>query len=320
MRDPSVSAGRGVALEALGRHREADASFADCFARADGLPASTRARLAWAYGFAISGRDADKARAAFDESLRHDPHNFQALYGRAMLAMSQGKNSEAIRGFEQALAVDPGRIEARRYRAIVLARQGQWERATQEVNWCLEQEPRSAATLYAAACVVARAFDNSGTSSSQARRSICSSVPWSRARIRRKPTKIPTSPRSVVSPGFSIWSARPGAVAATNQNRELMCPHRRARSMAKSTSSRQWKKPSQKLCPCPLASISVTESAAPAARYRATNAAEFSLSGTTLSSSPWMKNAGTRCFASTPTRSIGLNSASRALSCSAASP
>jgi eukaryotic-like serine/threonine-protein kinase len=162
--EPSVSAGRGVALEALGRHREADASFADCFARADGLPASTRARLAWAYGFAIFGRDADKARAAFNESLHYAPHNFQALYGGAMLAMSEGKNREAIREFEEALAVDPGRIEARRYRAIALARQGQWERATQDVNWCLEQEPRSAATLYAAACVVSRAFGNSGTS------------------------------------------------------------------------------------------------------------------------------------------------------------
>jgi eukaryotic-like serine/threonine-protein kinase len=162
-RDPSVSAGRGVALEGLGHHREADSAFADCFARALGLPATTRSRLAWAYGFAISGRDPDRARAAFDDALSHDPHSSQALYGRAMLAMSQGKNAEAIRGFDQALAADPNRIEARRYRAIVLARQGQWESATQEVNRCLERDPRSAATLYAAACVVARAFDKAGT-------------------------------------------------------------------------------------------------------------------------------------------------------------
>ena len=161
--DASVSAGRGIALEGLGRHREADTAFADCFARAVGLPPSTRARLAWAYGFAISGRDPDKARAAFDEALQHEPRNAQALYGHGMLAMSQGKNAEAIRGFDQALAADPSRIEARRYRAIVLARQGEWDRATQEVNWCLEHEPRSAATLYAAACVVARVFEKAGT-------------------------------------------------------------------------------------------------------------------------------------------------------------
>ena len=161
--DASVCAGRGVALEGLGRDREADTAFADCFARAGGLPASTRARLAWAYGFAIAGRDPEKARAAFDDALHHEPRNALALYGRGMLAMSQGNNAEAIRGFDQALAADPSRIEARRYRAIVLARQGEWERATQEVNRCLEHEPRSAATLYAAACVVALAFDKAGT-------------------------------------------------------------------------------------------------------------------------------------------------------------
>jgi len=162
-RDASVSAGRGIALESLGRHPEADAAFADCFARAEGLPASTRARLAWAYGFAISARDPNKARAAFDEALRHNPRDFQSLYGLAMLAMSRGKNAEALRGFDRALEADPGRIEARRYRAIVLARQGEWVHATGEINRCLEREPRSAATLYAAACVVARAFDKTGT-------------------------------------------------------------------------------------------------------------------------------------------------------------
>jgi eukaryotic-like serine/threonine-protein kinase len=168
--DASVSAGRGIALEGLGFHHEADAAFADCFARAQGLPASNRARLAWAYGFAVSERDPDKARAAFDDALSHDPRNAEALYGLGMLAMNQGRNAEAIRGFDQALAANPGRIEARRYRAIVFARQGEWERATREVNWCLDHEPRSAATLYAATCVVARAFEKAGTTaiSSQA--------------------------------------------------------------------------------------------------------------------------------------------------------
>ena len=162
-RDATVSAGRAIALEGLGRHREAETAFADCFARAAGLPAATRARLAWAYGFAISKRDPDGAQVAFDDALQFEPHNAQAIYGIGMLAMSQGKNAEAIRSFDEALAADPGRIEARRYRAIALARQGEWERATQEVNWCLEHEPRSAATLYAAACVVARAFEKACT-------------------------------------------------------------------------------------------------------------------------------------------------------------
>jgi tetratricopeptide (TPR) repeat protein len=168
--DASVSAGRGIALEHLGRHREADAAFTDCFARAVSLPATARARLSWAYGFAVSAREPDKALAAFDLALRLDPGNSQALYGRAMLAMSRGKNAEAVAGFDQALEADPGRFEARRYRAIALARQGEWASASQEINRCLEREPRSSATLYAAACVVALAIERTtnGASSVQA--------------------------------------------------------------------------------------------------------------------------------------------------------
>jgi eukaryotic-like serine/threonine-protein kinase len=163
-RDASVVAGRGVALERLGRHREADAAFTQCFALARSLPAAARARLFWAYGFAVSAREPDKAQSAFDRALSLDPGNSQALYGRAMLAMSRGKNVEAIRGFDQALEANPGRIEARRYRAIALARQGEWARASQEINRCLEREPRSAATLYSAACVVALACEKTNDS------------------------------------------------------------------------------------------------------------------------------------------------------------
>ena len=197
-RDASVSAGRGIALEGLGRHREADAAFADCFAHADGLPASTRARLAWAYGFAISARDPDKARAAFDDALRHDPRNFQALYGRAMLAMSQGKNAEAIRGFDRALEATPvasrpaatapsswparasGNAPPRRSTGAWNASPGRRRRSTRPPASSPERSTKSARPQ------------------TPARRSTSSSALWPRARIRQKPPKIPTSPRSAV--------------------------------------------------------------------------------------------------------------------------
>ena len=89
-----VSAGRGVALEGLGRRVEADAAFDDVFSQTHELPASTRARLAWAYGFAISTRDPEKALKAFDDALRQDPRNAQAFYGRAMIAMGRGNDAE----------------------------------------------------------------------------------------------------------------------------------------------------------------------------------------------------------------------------------
>ncbi len=161
--DAIVSAGRGVALEGLGRHDEADDAFRVCFDHVDGLPDSTRARLSWSYGFAISARDPGRARKAFDDVLRRDPRNVQALYGRGMLAMSGGEEARALGDFDRAIAADPMRIEARRYRAILLARRGDCDAAAREINGCLEREPRSPATLYAAACVAARAYGKAGT-------------------------------------------------------------------------------------------------------------------------------------------------------------
>ncbi len=153
----SISAGRGVALERLGRHAEADGAFADARARSAELDAPARARLARSHGFAVAARDPERARAAFGEALAHDPRDAKARYGLGMLAMTRGDDGRALREFDRALAIDPDQLDARRYRAILLARQGEWQPAMREVNLCLRREPRSPDSLYAAACVVARA-------------------------------------------------------------------------------------------------------------------------------------------------------------------
>ncbi len=170
VRNASISAGRGVALEWLGRHAEADAAFADARIQSVELDGSARARLARSYGFAIAARDPARARAAFDEALRDDPRDAKARYGLGMLAMTRGDDGRALREFDRALAIDPAQLDARRYRAILLARRGEWQSATREVNHCLEREPRSPASLYAAACVVARAHaaDHSRATARQA--------------------------------------------------------------------------------------------------------------------------------------------------------
>ena len=86
-----------------------------------------------------------------------------------MLAMGRGEDApRRFADFDRALEADPGCIEARRYRAILLARRGDWDAATREINWCLEREPRSPATLYAAACVVARAYGALGSDATAA--------------------------------------------------------------------------------------------------------------------------------------------------------
>ncbi len=156
--DASLAAGRGLALEGLGRHAEADAAFREAFALAPD-PDPARIRLKWTYGFAVSARLPGAAQAAFDEVLRQDPRHPQALYGRAMLAMNRGDLAAALRFFDRALEANPGFIEARRYRAVLLSRRGEWDRATRDINWCLEREPGSGDTLYAAACVAARAAE-----------------------------------------------------------------------------------------------------------------------------------------------------------------
>ena len=160
--DASIHAGRGMALEALGHHGRADDAFDRAFARVGPRPDPARARLCWTYGFAVADRLPDRAREAFDDVLLQAPDHPQALYGRAMLAMRRDRSDEAVRFFDRALDASPNFVEARRYRGVLLARLGEWDRAGRDANWCLERDPNSGPSLYAAACVAARAAGATG--------------------------------------------------------------------------------------------------------------------------------------------------------------
>ena len=160
-RDGMIHAGRAIALEGLKRHSEADAAFAAEFARAAPRPDNARARLCWLYGFAVAERLPERARAAFDDVLLQDPRHPEALYGRALLAAAAGRSEDGIAALSRALETRPGFNEARRSRAVLLARKSDWEHAGQDINWCLEREPTSGETLYAAACVAAIAAEAS---------------------------------------------------------------------------------------------------------------------------------------------------------------
>jgi serine/threonine protein kinase/Flp pilus assembly protein TadD len=161
--DAALAAGRGMALEGLGRHGEADAVFARAFTAVGPAPGAARTRLLWTYGFAVSARLPSKARAAFQEVLEGDARHPQALYGLAMLAMTDGRNQEAIALLNRALQAAPDFVEARRYRAVALARCSAWEQAGRDIRWCLDREPTMGETLYAAACVSSLAAGKLGT-------------------------------------------------------------------------------------------------------------------------------------------------------------
>lgn len=154
--EPAIHAGRGVSLEGLSRSAEADEAFRSAFNPADASP-PIRLRIQLAYGFAVAARLPKVAGETFREVLRTDPQNAQALYGLAMIAMREGKNSEAIRMFTQAVEASPEFVDARRYRAVALAREGSLPQAVDDINWCLEKDPQSGESLYAAGCVAALA-------------------------------------------------------------------------------------------------------------------------------------------------------------------
>jgi serine/threonine protein kinase/Flp pilus assembly protein TadD len=153
--DAFLHSGRGVALEHLGRHGEANAAFWEAQQRAADLAPEARARLRWVYGFAICDRLPERAREVFEEVLREQPDNPQALYGSAMLLERQGRSAKALPLYNRAVEVWPAFVAARRARAVLLARMGMLPRATQEINDCLERDPQAGATTYAAACVAA---------------------------------------------------------------------------------------------------------------------------------------------------------------------
>jgi serine/threonine protein kinase/Tfp pilus assembly protein PilF len=153
--DAFVHAGRGVALEGLGRPREADEAFATAFDRAGTAAPAVGLRIRWVYGFAVSNRLPDKALAAFEEVLARDPGHPEALYGRAMIQAERGRDAEALAQLDRAIDARPGFLEARRCRAVLQARRGNLEAGSQEINACLAKAPDSGSVLYAGACVAA---------------------------------------------------------------------------------------------------------------------------------------------------------------------
>jgi serine/threonine protein kinase/tetratricopeptide (TPR) repeat protein len=157
--DAFVHAGRGMALEGLGRFVAAEEAFQSAFNRASALALPLRARLSWAYAFAVLPRLPDRARAAFADALKMNPGEPQALYGLGVLAVEQAKLSEALAYFDRAVEADPTFVDGRRGRALVHARLSRWQHATQDINWCLDREPDAGVTLYAAACVAALAAE-----------------------------------------------------------------------------------------------------------------------------------------------------------------
>jgi serine/threonine protein kinase/Flp pilus assembly protein TadD len=153
--DAALHCGLGMALEALGRHEDADEAFALALRRAAAEPKEVRLRVRRAIGFAVAERSPSRARAAFNDVLGENHDDPEALYGLGMLHDRKGQQEEALRYFSRALEAAPAFEEARRFRAVVLARRGDFAAARIDINACLSKENASGGTYYAAACIAA---------------------------------------------------------------------------------------------------------------------------------------------------------------------
>jgi len=145
-----VAAGRGIALERLGRFMEADEAFGQA-----GIDSTDDLNMLLGYAFAVCDRLPKESRKAFIKILDKDQRNPMALYGYAMLLARQSRQSEeALTLFSLALQVDPSFVSAREGRANVLAHRGDWIGASQEIDLCVKLQA-TGPTLYQAACVYA---------------------------------------------------------------------------------------------------------------------------------------------------------------------
>ena len=211
--DAIVSAGRGVALEGLGRHDEADAAFADVL-RAGRRPAGLGPRAA---GLGLRVRHLRPRSRPGPRGLRRCPAARPAqrpgpLRPRHARHGPEAKNAEALRRFRPGARGRPRRASrpaATAPSCWPAGATGTRRPARSTGAWSASPGRRRRSTRPPASSP-----GRSATSARRrppTRRSTSSSGPWPKERTLSGPTRTPTSPRSAGSPGSVAWQAGAGA-------------------------------------------------------------------------------------------------------------
>ena len=190
---------------------EADAAFADGFAQAGGLAASARARLAWAYGFAIAARDPDEG----PRGLRRRPAARPARCTGPL--RSRHARHGAGGGRAGAPGLRPGaRGRPRPHRGPPLPRHPAGPPGRVGGGDPRDQPVPRARAPVAGDALRGRVRRRPGLRGPRARprpprrRSTSSSGPGRGRRPVAEPPTTPTSPRSAGSRGSVAWSTAPG--------------------------------------------------------------------------------------------------------------
>jgi serine/threonine protein kinase/Flp pilus assembly protein TadD len=158
----------GIALEGLGRADEADAAFAAALAAAGTASPEVGRLVRYRHAVAVTQRLPATAARAFEQLVREDREDSQALYGLGAALVLRGDPDAGLRQFDEAVEALPDFVEARRFRAVLLARKGRAEAAFKDINFCLDKQRDNGMTLYAAACVCALAGGGDEAMSRQA--------------------------------------------------------------------------------------------------------------------------------------------------------
>lgn len=202
--DAAIQAGRGMALEGLGRSSDADRAFERALALLPAAPEKLRPRILLEYASAIGRRRPQSARKAYETVLREHPRNADAFYGLSMVAAEADNLDDAIGCLDRCLAVAPDRKDAVLGRAILLARAGRFPEAIPVVDRCLDRDPNDGAVLYAGACIAALAAKKwAGTDDAEK---------WSDRAIdllRRASTRGPARDRAARDPDLATIRSRP---------------------------------------------------------------------------------------------------------------
>ncbi|MBK0401116.1 tetratricopeptide repeat protein [Limibaculum sp. M0105] len=138
-----VQMNSGIALYALGRHRDAVSAFSEALSLSPGLAGALvgRAQAQEALG------DQRAAMVDYSAAITADPNAPEAWFGRAVLLRKAGRPADAVRDLDRALALRRNWAAAHFERGAAYYALGRYGEAVTDFSAALSQNPDDAAAL-----------------------------------------------------------------------------------------------------------------------------------------------------------------------------
>lgn len=158
--DPSINVSLGIALEGTGRSTEADSAFSKALMNLTKVSPESRIKIRLSHGFSVYQRNPSEAIDSFQNILKLDPNQSDALYGLGMVMAHVGKDEEAAKYLFRCVEATPNRKDASLFWSILQSRAGKHAQPIAMIKKWLDRDPNDGETLYASACVYSLASQN----------------------------------------------------------------------------------------------------------------------------------------------------------------